>query len=53
MKPTLGDSRIWHGNILQRYFTIEQSLVEWKDYMAEDYIDLSLDTTTGFQIEDI
>lgn len=49
---TLGDSRIWHGNILQRYFTIEQSLIEWKDYMAEDYIDLSLDTTTGFQIED-
>lgn len=49
---TLGDSRIWHGNILQRYFTIEQSLIEWKDYIASDYIDLSLDTTTGFIIED-
>lgn len=49
---TGGDSRIWHGNILQRYFQIEQSLIEWKDYMVANYINLSLDTTTGFIVEE-
>ena len=48
---TGGDSRIWHGNILQRYFQIEKSLIEWKDYMVADYINLAIDPNTGFIIE--